>query len=147
TLSDKQLFASVGADGMTIDSTGNVYLCEDSVLVFDQSGNQIETITLPETPTNVSFGGLSNHTLYITTKTSLYSLDMNVAGSDLQYSGSEDQEEDDDQIDSSNDDSSSCFIHTFINPRYIGRLAASKSQKLDICVKGKNRFPKQALKY
>ncbi|MCP4745399.1 MAG: SMP-30/gluconolactonase/LRE family protein, partial [Desulfobacteraceae bacterium] len=117
TLSDKQLFASVGADGMTIDSTGNVYLCEDSVLVFDQSGNQIETITLPnsQTPTNASFGGLSNHILYITTKTSLYSLNMNVAGADFQDSSNENQEnqenqEEENQTNSSNDDSSSCFI-------------------------------------
>ena len=54
---NKQLFVSVGGDGMTLDDEGHVYLCQDSVLVYDIAGDKIEEIQLPEQPTNVCFGG------------------------------------------------------------------------------------------
>ncbi|MCP3888147.1 MAG: hypothetical protein GY702_04645 [Desulfobulbaceae bacterium] len=81
TLSEKQLFASVGADGMTIDSEGNVYLCEDGILVYNATGRLFEIIDVPEPPTNATFGGIDGQTLFITTRSSLYSLQMNVSGS------------------------------------------------------------------
>ncbi len=80
TLADKQIFASVGADGMTIDSAGNVYLCENDVLVYDSARILLETVSVPEQPTNVCFGGDDGKTLFITTQTSLYSLSMNATG-------------------------------------------------------------------
>ncbi|MCP4115748.1 MAG: SMP-30/gluconolactonase/LRE family protein, partial [Desulfobacteraceae bacterium] len=81
SLSDKQLFASIGADGMTLDSNGNVYLCcEDGVRVYDSAGSLLETISLPNRPTNACFGGMDGHTLFITTQAALYSLQMNVSG-------------------------------------------------------------------
>ncbi|MCP4022741.1 MAG: SMP-30/gluconolactonase/LRE family protein [Desulfobacteraceae bacterium] len=80
TLSNKSLFVSKGGDGMTVDSDGNIYLCDTGVHVYDSDGNEIETISTPETPTNVCFGGADLQTLYITTRTSLYSLKMNVTG-------------------------------------------------------------------
>ncbi len=81
TLYDGQLFAAVGADGMTLDSEGNLYLCENGVLVLDAAGNKIQEIVLPgEQPTNVCFGGDDGHTLFITTRESLYSLRMRVSG-------------------------------------------------------------------
>ncbi len=80
TLSEKQLFASVGADGMTTDSEGNVYLCENDILVYNATGSLLETIYVPEQPTNASFGGIDGQTLFITTRSSLYSLQMNVSG-------------------------------------------------------------------
>ena len=80
TLSGKQIFTYIGADGMTIDSEGNVYLCENGVLVFDAQGNQVETISLPDQVTNACFGGSENSTLFITTRTGLYSIAMNVSG-------------------------------------------------------------------
>ncbi len=78
TLSNKQIFANVGGDGMTIDSENNIYICENGVLVFNSSGELFETIEVPEQPTNVTFGGSDGQTLYITTRTSLYSLSMSV---------------------------------------------------------------------
>ncbi|MCP4197775.1 MAG: SMP-30/gluconolactonase/LRE family protein, partial [Proteobacteria bacterium] len=80
TLSNKTVFASVGADGMTIDTGGNLYLCENGVLVYDASGNLIESISVPEQPTNVCFGGTDGKTLFITTRSSVYSLPMKKSG-------------------------------------------------------------------
>ncbi|MCP4185613.1 MAG: PKD domain-containing protein, partial [Hyphomicrobiales bacterium] len=80
SLSDKTLFVSKGADGMTIDSEGNIYLTENGVLVYDSSGNKIDEIAVPEQTTNVCFGGSDGQTLFITAGTSLYSIRMRVKG-------------------------------------------------------------------
>jgi gluconolactonase len=78
TLSDKQLFASEGSDGMTLDSQGNVYLTNSAVKVYNPAGRLIETIEVPERPTNVCFGGKDGKTLYITARTSVYEVAMTV---------------------------------------------------------------------
>jgi len=81
TLTGKTLFASKGSDGMTIDSQGNVYLTTGkTVLVYSSSGTLVETITVPLEPTNVCFSGQDGKTLFITAKTAVYSLAMNVKG-------------------------------------------------------------------
>ncbi len=84
TLSGKKLFALEGSDGMTIDSEGNIYLTTAGVAVYDKQGNKIETIDVPERPSNVTFGGSDNQTLFITARTSLYSVKMKVKGAGQQ---------------------------------------------------------------
>lgn len=80
TLADKTLFVSVGSDGMTIDTEGNVYLTEDGVLAFDPSGKLIERIDVPNRPTNVCFAGSDRRTLFITARSSVYSIRMRAQG-------------------------------------------------------------------
>jgi gluconolactonase len=80
TLSDKRLFAAEGSDGMTIDDGGNVYLTAGGVAVYDKEGEKVETIAVPERPSNVCFGGEDKSTLFITARTSLYSVGMRVSG-------------------------------------------------------------------
>ncbi len=80
TLADKKLFAPEGSDGMTIDSDGNVYLTTRAVAVYNKDGDGIEEIEVPEPPTNVTFGGSDNQTLFITARTSLYAVRMRVRG-------------------------------------------------------------------
>ena len=80
SLSDKKLFAMEGSDGMTIDNEGNIYLTTDAVQVYDSQGTHKETITLPERPSNVCFGGKDKHTLFITARTSFYSIKMRTKG-------------------------------------------------------------------
>ncbi len=80
TLSNKKLFATEGSDGMTIDNEGNVYLTTRAVLVYNKKGEKIETIEVPEGPANVCFGGKDKRTLFITARTSLYSVRMRVKG-------------------------------------------------------------------
>lgn len=80
TLTDRKLFASEGSDGMTIDNKGNVYLSTKVVAVYNKRGKKIEEIPVPEQPTNLTFAGADNNTLFITARTSLYAVDMRVSG-------------------------------------------------------------------
>ena len=80
TLSNKKLFAPEGSDGMTIDNEGNVYLTTKVVAVYNSKGQKTETIEALEGPANVCFGGKDMKTLFITARTSLYSVRMRVKG-------------------------------------------------------------------
>jgi len=82
TLSGKKLFAPEGSDGMTIDNEGNIYLTRGAVAVYNKEGRKIQTIKIPESPANVTFGGKDKQTLYITARTSLYSIKMRVKGAE-----------------------------------------------------------------
>ena len=67
---------------MTLDDEGHLYLTGDGVMVFDQSGRQVEHIPIPgeEWTANVSFGGTDRQTLFITASTGLYAVRMRVRG-------------------------------------------------------------------
>ena len=80
SLSDKRLFISQGADGMTMDERGNLYLTGQDITIFDSIGQQIGSIGGSEPPANVAFGGPDGTTLYITARTSLYRVEMLVTG-------------------------------------------------------------------
>ncbi len=80
TLSNKTFFAPEGSDGMTIDNEGNVYLTNKTVSVFDKSGKKIAAIEVPEMPSNICFGGKKRNILFITARTSVYTLKMKVKG-------------------------------------------------------------------
>jgi gluconolactonase len=80
TLSDKTFFAPEGSDGMTIDQKGNVYLTNQAVSVFAPDGHKTGEINVAEQPANVTFGGKDRKTLFITARTSVYKIRMNVKG-------------------------------------------------------------------
>jgi gluconolactonase len=81
SLANKKLVCEKGSDGMTIDNEGHLYLTGKGVMVFDQSGKQIEQIDVPEGWTaNVSFGGKERKTLFITASKSLYAIELRVKG-------------------------------------------------------------------
>jgi gluconolactonase len=80
SLSHKTYFAPEGSDGMTIDNQGNVYLTNKYVSVFDKLGKSIAHIEVPEMPSNVCFGGKKRNILFITARTSVYTLKMKVEG-------------------------------------------------------------------
>ena len=81
SLSAPTLFVEKGADGLTIDENGNIYLTGNGVIVYNPKGELIEHIKVPENWTaNVTFGGKDNHTLFITASKAIYSLQMNVKG-------------------------------------------------------------------
>jgi gluconolactonase len=80
-LTNKRLFCEFGSDGMTLDSEGNVYLTTGrAVQVFDKAGERIETITAPEVPANVVFGGRDRQTLFMTARAGLYAVKTRVKG-------------------------------------------------------------------
>jgi gluconolactonase len=70
-----------GGDGLTVDARGNLYITSGLGLqVFDPSGRKLGIIPIPEAPANVTFGGKDSKTLYVTARTSVYTVDMEVAG-------------------------------------------------------------------
>ncbi len=87
TLAGKRLFAPEGSDGMTIDNEGSVYLTTKVVAVYNKDGQKIESISVPEQPANVTFGGRDNQTLFITARTSLYAVKTRVKGAGQQQAG------------------------------------------------------------
>ena len=79
-IGNKSLFCESGSDGMTLDHVGNLYLTTNSVRVFNSVGRDLGSISVPEGPANVTFGGQDYSTLFITAKTGLYSVKMKVHG-------------------------------------------------------------------
>lgn len=70
-------------DGMTIDTQGNLYLCQPSanqILVRSPAGATLGQITFPEAPANCTFGGPDMKTLYVTARTSIYVCRMAATG-------------------------------------------------------------------
>ncbi len=69
------------ADGMCLDAAGRLYVtAQQGVQVLGAGGNHIGTLTFPEQPANCCFGGGDLTTLFVTAQTSVYSLQMQVAG-------------------------------------------------------------------
>ncbi len=67
-------------DGMCLDEHGNLYTTGEAVNVWRPDGTPIGSIPVPETPANVTFGGADGRTLFITARTSLYAVRLEVAG-------------------------------------------------------------------
>jgi gluconolactonase len=78
----KKLFTiDHGSDGMTVDVLGNLYTTnENKIKIHDRDGKSLGDITVPEGPANCAFGGDDYKTLFITARTSLYSIRMKHAG-------------------------------------------------------------------
>ena len=74
TLSGMKLFAEQGGESLAQDRAGNVYLAAGQVFVYNPSGKLIDTITVPERPLDVVFGGKDLRTLFILTQSSLYAV-------------------------------------------------------------------------
>ena len=71
----KKLFQiEQGSDGMAVDVKGNLYTTHGKVRIYNADGKPLETIDMPEGPANVCFGGDDFKTLFITARTSLYSV-------------------------------------------------------------------------
>jgi gluconolactonase len=80
-LKNKRIFANQGSDGMTMDQHGNLYLTwAAGVTIFAPDGTKLENIEVPQMPANCGFGGKDMSTLFITARTGLYTIEMNVKG-------------------------------------------------------------------
>jgi gluconolactonase len=81
SLTDRQLFAPQGSDGMTLDNKGNLYITGRGVTVYDSNGKKLGNIAVPSNWTgNVCFGGKGRNILFITASESIYTLQMQVKG-------------------------------------------------------------------
>ncbi|MGD9823232.1 MAG: SMP-30/gluconolactonase/LRE family protein [Desulfobacter sp.] len=82
SLGKKFFRTNEGSDGMAVDVQGNIYTTplENKVLVIDSEGKEVAEIAVPEPPANVCFGGDDYRTLFITARTSLYSVRVKYPG-------------------------------------------------------------------
>jgi gluconolactonase len=68
-------------DGMKVDVEGRVYCTgPGGTWVFAPDGSRLGIIRTPEVPANVAFGGADLRTLFLTARTSVYTLRVKVAG-------------------------------------------------------------------
>jgi len=85
-LVDKKFFCTEGSDGMKLDEKGNVYITSPRsephfwVSIFNPNGDKIQTIQVPEMPTNVCFWGKHKDKLFITDRGGIYSINLSVKG-------------------------------------------------------------------
>ena len=79
---DAGMYAFRGApDGIKLDADGNIYAAGPGGLwIMDPNGKHLGTIEMPETVSNLAWGGEDRRTLYITATTSLYRMVLTVAG-------------------------------------------------------------------
>ena len=69
-------------DGFRVDVNGNIFTSsQDSVQVFTPDGTRLGKIHVPETVTNLTFGGPAGHCLFITAGESLYRVEVKTQGS------------------------------------------------------------------
>jgi sugar lactone lactonase YvrE len=76
SISGAKIFAEKGEYTAITDQHGNVYVPDGEIYVYDPSGKLIDEIKVPERPATLSFGGKDGKTLYITARTSFYSIDI-----------------------------------------------------------------------
>ena len=82
SLAKKTVAVPRGSDGLAVDEHGNLYTTgrDEGVLIFSWEGKQIASIPVPERPANMKFGGKDRRTLFITARTGIYAVKMNVRG-------------------------------------------------------------------
>ena len=71
-------------DGMRVDEKGNLYVAASKLDVYTAEGKVLGSVPLAETPSNCAFGDEDFASLYVTARTSVYRLRLNVKGS-VQY--------------------------------------------------------------
>jgi len=68
-------------DGLKVDTEGNVYSTgRGGIWVFNPEGGRIGVILVPELPANLAWGDADWRTLYITARSSLYRVRLNIPG-------------------------------------------------------------------
>jgi gluconolactonase len=67
-------------DGICVDEKGDLYVAANHVLVYSPEGKPIGMIQTEETPSNCSFGDPDFGSLYITARTSVYRVRLDVKG-------------------------------------------------------------------
>jgi gluconolactonase len=68
-------------DGLKVDQAGNVYVSGPrGVWIFSPAGRHLGTLILPEHPHNFAWGDADGRTLYLTARTGLYRVRVNIPG-------------------------------------------------------------------
>ena len=70
-------------DGMAVDTFGNIFVTQpngNEVLAIDPSGRIVNRFKIGDRPSNCAFGGREDGTLFVTCRSSIWTIPMNVAG-------------------------------------------------------------------
>jgi gluconolactonase len=68
-------------DALKVDERGNVYSQgEGGLWIISPAGKHLGTVLMPERPTSQAFGDADGKTLYITARTSVYRVRLNIPG-------------------------------------------------------------------
>jgi gluconolactonase len=87
-VTNRQVFVDMAADkrpgtpdGMKVDERGNLYTTGPAgIWIVSPAGKHLGILTFPEAPANLAFGDADGKTLYVTARTSLYRIRLNVPG-------------------------------------------------------------------
>ena len=88
TVANGRLFVDMSAekqpgvpDGMKVDEKGNLYSTgPGGIWVISPQGRHLGTLVFPEQPANLAFGDADGKRLYVTARSSVYRIRLNVAG-------------------------------------------------------------------
>ncbi|MDW8131521.1 MAG: SMP-30/gluconolactonase/LRE family protein, partial [Bryobacterales bacterium] len=67
-------------DGLAVDEKGNLYVAARTIAVYAPEGRLLAAIEMPETPSNCAFGDPDFGALYVTARTSVYRIRLDVRG-------------------------------------------------------------------
>jgi len=73
-LTELRVVAPRGGESVARDATGNLYVANGQVWVYDANGREVRRIDVPERPLQVLIGGADQRTLFILTHHALYSV-------------------------------------------------------------------------
>jgi len=68
-------------DGLKVDQNGNLYVSgPGGIWILSSAGKHLGTIKPPRLPANFAWGDEDGKTLYMTARTALYKMRLNIAG-------------------------------------------------------------------
>jgi hypothetical protein len=76
TLGDLGIFAERGGESVAVDASGNVYVANGQIFVYNAAGKQIAEIDVPERPIDIIFGGVDRRTLFILAHHALFAVEV-----------------------------------------------------------------------
>lgn len=87
SLTNGRIFAQMvsdmvgGPDGMKVDVEGNIYCTGPGALwTYQPDGKLVGTVAGPQRPANLAFGGADLKTIYLTSRTSIFTLRSKIPG-------------------------------------------------------------------
>jgi DNA-binding beta-propeller fold protein YncE len=76
TLGDIGIFAERGGESVAVDASGNVYVANGQIFVYNAAGKQIAEIDVPERPIDIIFGGVDRRTLFVLAHHALFAVEV-----------------------------------------------------------------------
>jgi gluconolactonase len=67
-------------DGMRVDEKGNLYVAAGALEIYSPEGKSLASIPLAQPPSNCAFGDADFQTLYVTARSVVYRIRLNVKG-------------------------------------------------------------------